>query len=253
MVRKRDSVVGGTARWHNLSTKQKLEIKGVHPSLIAACTLPFIGHLIKVCAGVDEEEEKESALDSLNVSRHRVKFDLSSSRDSSHDHLASFGTGLDSLNVSRQRNVLEPKEDSFRLHNEQPTHIRINEFLEKEKQRGYYEAYYALKCINLDRVNDLSFINELKNEIEIMKKLDHPHITRLIETYDYKGELFMVMELCSGGDLYSRDPYTEDQAARIVGSILSAVDFMHDHDIIHRDLKYENILFANPSPTAEIK
>jgi serine/threonine protein kinase len=61
------------------------------------------------------------------------------------------------------------------------------------------------------------------------------------------------MELCSGGDLYSRDPYTEDEAARIVGSILSAVSFMHHKKIVHRDLKYENILFANSSPMAEIK
>ena len=61
------------------------------------------------------------------------------------------------------------------------------------------------------------------------------------------------MELCSGGDLYTRDPYTEDEAARIVGSIISAVSFMHDRQIVHRDIKYENILFANDSPMSEIK
>jgi len=97
------------------------------------------------------------------------------------------------------------------------------------------------------------YVNELKNEIEIMKRLDHPHISKLVETYEDQGNMYLILELCSGGDLYSRDPYTEDQAARIIGSILSAVDFMHSHGIIHRDLKYENILFATPSPTAEIK
>lgn len=61
------------------------------------------------------------------------------------------------------------------------------------------------------------------------------------------------MELCSGGDLYLRDPYTEEEAARIVSSILSAVAYMHRKKIIHRDLKYENILFVNESPRAEIK
>jgi calcium-dependent protein kinase len=61
------------------------------------------------------------------------------------------------------------------------------------------------------------------------------------------------MELCSGGDLYSRDPYTEDEAARIVSSILSAVGYMHSRKVVHRDLKYENILFVNDSPMAEIK
>lgn len=61
------------------------------------------------------------------------------------------------------------------------------------------------------------------------------------------------MELCWGGDLYSRDPYTEDEAARIAASILSAVRYMHSRRIVHRDLKYENILFAHDGPLAEIK
>lgn len=77
-----------------------------------------------------------------------------------------------------------------------------------------------------------------------MKKLDHAHIARLIETYDHKKNIYVVLELCSGGDLYSRDPYTEDQAARIISGITSAVAFMHEHGVVHRDLKYENIMFA---------
>jgi serine/threonine protein kinase len=61
------------------------------------------------------------------------------------------------------------------------------------------------------------------------------------------------MELCTGGDLYARDPYTEEEAARITSSILSAVAFMHAKGVTHRDLKYENILFVDSSPRAEIK
>jgi len=132
-------------------------------------------------------------------------------------------------------------------------HIRINNFLEKQRACGQYEPYYALKSIHLDRVNDPTFVSELKNEIAIMKRLDHAHIVRPIETYENKGHLYMVMELCSGGDLYSRDPYTEDQAARIINGIISAVAFMHEHNVIHRDLKYENVMFANSHPKAEIK
>lgn len=233
MVKKRDSNVGGTARFHNLSRKKQLELKGVHPTLVMAATLPIIGDFIKTCVGLDEEE-KESVV-------------------------GSFGPGIDTLNVSRRKeiNLGSPdnlrENDSFRENQSKPAHIRINSYLEKEKARGKYEAYYALKSIHLNRVHDPLFVSELKNEIEIMKRLDHAHLSRLIETYEDKGQLYLVLELCSGGDLYSRDPYTEDQAARIVGSILSAVDFMHSHGIVHRDLKYENILFANPSSTAEIK
>jgi hypothetical protein len=112
---------------------------------------------------------------------------------------------------------------------------------------------YAMKSIHFSRVTDSAFVEELKNEISILKALDHPHIVRAIETFSHRNQIFIVMELCSGGDLYSRDPYTEESAARIVSSILSAVAYMHSRNICHRDLKYENILFVNDSPTAEVK
>lgn len=63
----------------------------------------------------------------------------------------------------------------------------------------------------------------------------------------------MVLELCSGGDLYSRDPYSEEEAAHICQSVLSAVAYMHRQGISHRDLKYENVMFASPHPTADVK
>ena len=61
------------------------------------------------------------------------------------------------------------------------------------------------------------------------------------------------MELCSGGDLYARDPYNEDEAARIVQSILNAVAYMHRQGISHRDLKYENVMFVSSHPKADVK
>lgn len=65
--------------------------------------------------------------------------------------------------------------------------------------------------------------------------------------------MYLVLELCSGGDLYARDPYDENQAKGIVASILDAVAYLHSKKITHRDLKYENIMFASPtSPTVKI-
>lgn len=63
------------------------------------------------------------------------------------------------------------------------------------------------------------------------KTLDHPNIVRVMETYNYNNQIFVVMELCSGGDLYTRDPYTEEEAAKIIASILSAVSFMHSRGV----------------------
>ena len=101
------------------------------------------------------------------------------------------------------------------------------------------EVSYALKSIHLDRVKDSTFRSELRNEVAILQRLDHPHIVKAIETFDYRDRLFLVLELCSGGDLYSRDPYDELQACRIVKSVLDAVAYMHSKEITHRDLKFE--------------
>jgi calcium-dependent protein kinase len=235
MVKKRDNEVGGTARWHNLSVRKQLEMKGIHPSIVTLLTLPLVGNWFRNCTGINNNEKREEgdAEDELDLSRA-----CADSTKSNDETLSLDGTRHTTLDRS--------------LHSS-PAHVRINKYFESGKMNGKYEAYYALKSIHLSRVHDDLFINELKNEIEIMKGLDHAHITRLIETYEHRGHLYMVMELCSGGDLYSRDPYTEDQAARITSSILSAVDYMHKHSIVHRDLKYENVLFANASPKAEIK
>ena len=111
---------------------------------------------------------------------------------------------------------------------------------------------YALKRILLDRVKP-SFVQELRNEIDILKTLDHPNIVKVYETFERRTNIFIVLEYCSGGDLYERSPYSERAASKIVAKILSAVSFLHKNNIVHRDLKYENILFESCHPDAEIK
>ena len=67
--------------------------------------------------------------------------------------------------------------------------------------------------------------------------LDHPNIVRAIETYDYHHRLYMVLELCSGGDLYTREHYTEAAAQNIVQSLFSAIAYLHAGGITHRDVR----------------
>jgi serine/threonine protein kinase len=111
---------------------------------------------------------------------------------------------------------------------------------------------YALKSIQLDRVST-AFVEELKNEINILKAMDHPNIVKLQEVFSHKKQIYLILELCDGGDLYTRLPYTEKDSAYITGKLLSAIKYMHDHGIVHRDLKFENIMFENKGPHAEIK
>jgi serine/threonine protein kinase len=114
--------------------------------------------------------------------------------------------------------------------------------------------YFALKEIDLTMVAE-DKLDQLKNEVEILKTLDHMNIIKAYETFQAPSakRLMIVMELCTGGDLHARFPYTEDEAAHITQQILSAVSYMHAQNIIHRDLKLENIMFEDTHPDAAIK
>mmetsp|Transcript_4005 Transcript_4005/g.6698 ORF Transcript_4005/g.6698 Transcript_4005/m.6698 type:complete len:785 (-) Transcript_4005:21-2375(-) len=201
MVRKRDDVIGGSAR-------KELVLSFRRQKRNNDCfKIPVVGGLFKFCMEAKDGDEPGG-------SRHG--------------------------GASRRGDLLQSKESEMSVATANGSNEQVS-------------VLYALKSIHLNRVTDTVFIEELENEIEILKRLDHPHIVRPIETFVHRNQLYIVMELCSGGDLYSRDPYTEEEAARIVSSILSAVGYMHSRKVVHRDLKYENILFVNDSPHAEIK
>mmetsp|Transcript_26946 Transcript_26946/g.78208 ORF Transcript_26946/g.78208 Transcript_26946/m.78208 type:complete len:488 (-) Transcript_26946:291-1754(-) len=84
-----------------------------------------------------------------------------------------------------------------------------------------------------------------RHEVELLKKLDHPNICRLLETCDEGSRMSMVMEFCQDGDLHDvvirRGPLREEVAADIVGQVAGALKFVHGRGIVHRDLKPENI------------
>jgi hypothetical protein len=117
---------------------------------------------------------------------------------------------------------------------------------------GSNHRYYALKSIIISRVSN-EFLDELRNEIDILRTLDHPNIVKAYEVYESKINVYVVMQYCSGGDLFSRVPYSEKESAQIVRKLLSAVAYMHKHNVCHRDIKFENIMFENEDPNAEIK
>ena len=63
------------------------------------------------------------------------------------------------------------------------------------------------------------------------------NILQAFEVFENKQQIYVVMELCSGGDLYHRLPYSEKAAAAITGKVCSAIAFMHSKDVVHRDCK----------------
>jgi serine/threonine protein kinase len=68
----------------------------------------------------------------------------------------------------------------------------------KPEGRRQASVYYALKTIQLARVTP-EFIDELRNEIALLKSMDHPNIVKAYEVYERKTQIYIVMELCSGG------------------------------------------------------
>ena len=118
---------------------------------------------------------------------------------------------------------------------------------------------YAVKCLDLGLVGTSEGLKQLREEIFIMCQLDHPNIVRLEEVYESTSEIYLVQELCLGGELFDRldeQPdyhYTEAECARLVKQMLSAVRYLHSKGIIHRDLKLENFLFSSTSKDSELK
>lgn len=111
---------------------------------------------------------------------------------------------------------------------------------------------FALKSIQL-RLVEKKYLEELRNEIDVLRDLDHPNVVKAYEVYETKTNIFVVMEYLSGGDLYARAPYTESQCAPVISQICSAIFFMHKHGVVHRDLKVENVMYESKEPAAKIK
>jgi len=110
---------------------------------------------------------------------------------------------------------------------------------------------YALKTIKTSRMSK-DMVDELMNEIDILMQLDHPNIVKPLELFSRRREIFFVLYLCTGGDLYKRAPYSEGEAARIVSMIADAIDYMHTNKVVHRDIKFENVLFVSKAKDSEV-
>jgi len=92
-------------------------------------------------------------------------------------------------------------------------------------------------------------LKAIKQEINILWKLDHPNIVKYHETYENDEFLYIVMEYCSGGDLFDLitkrskgEPLKESVIAEIMKDLLLAINHCHENKVVHRDIKAENVM-----------
>ncbi|XDA71547.1 hypothetical protein R6Z07F_001899 [Ovis aries] len=103
----------------------------------------------------------------------------------------------------------------------------------------------AIKIIDKARL-DSSNLEKIYREVQIMKLLNHPHIIKLYQVMETKDMLYIVTEFAKNGEMFdyltSNGHLSESEARKKFWQILSAVEYCHSHNIVHRDLKTENLL-----------
>jgi calcium-dependent protein kinase len=116
---------------------------------------------------------------------------------------------------------------------------------------------YAVKVLSKLKFAAESDRENMKLETSLMAKVTgHPNVVNLHETYEDRGNFYLVMDLCQGGELMDRivqsKHFSERVASRYFKQMLSALKHCHDHHVVHRDLKPENFLFQSHSETAAL-
>ena len=112
----------------------------------------------------------------------------------------------------------------------------------------------AVKVINK---NSLSSINKMKEEISILRKLNHPNIVKFFGYTETNNQLLIKMEYIKFGTLKfwikQKEKISEEESSIILSKVLSAIEYLHSKQITHRDIKPENIMLSKKNDLESIK
>ena len=111
--------------------------------------------------------------------------------------------------------------------------------------------YYAIKRLNFKDINEKEK-KQINNEVSCIKKLKHPNIISYKDSFNDEDNYFnIVTTFCEGGDIYNKiqkqngEYFSEEQILNWAVQILLGLDYIHKNDIIHRDIKPQNIFIKN--------
>ncbi|XP_074564693.1 calcium/calmodulin-dependent serine/threonine-protein kinase 1-like [Curcuma longa] len=117
----------------------------------------------------------------------------------------------------------------------------------------------AVKVIPKAKMTTSIAIEDVRREVRILSSLaGHKNLVHFYDAYEDEDNVYLVMELCKGGELLERilsrgGKYSEEDAKTVIVQILSAVSFCHLQGVVHRDLKPENFLFTSGDETSNLK
>jgi calcium/calmodulin-dependent protein kinase I len=198
------------------------------------------------------------------------KTEKTSSAKSDHaDNTKASSNGGDATAKAKTDNTKKPDNKdtkSRKIDGAEDGNIKDKYTLGAELGRGGFSIVYkavrktdeepvAVKIVQKTLIRE--DIKLLKREIEIMKTVDHPNILKLIEIYEDNENVYIVMELVDGNELFDRivdrGYYSEKSTIHIVKQILEAIRYLHEHHIAHRDLKPENLLCSGEGSAEVVK
>ena len=105
---------------------------------------------------------------------------------------------------------------------------------------------YALKCMRKGQIIALKQVEHVMNEKKILAMCDHPFLLQLAAAYQDSDELYMLLELALGGELFTilreRQKFDEPTSRFYGANVAAAFEYLHERKIVYRDLKPENLL-----------
>nr|DAD42859.1 TPA_asm: hypothetical protein HUJ06_001089 [Nelumbo nucifera] len=117
----------------------------------------------------------------------------------------------------------------------------------------------AVKIIPKEKMTTAIAIEDVRREVKILRALTgHKNLVQCYDSYEDDENVYIVMELCKGGELLDRilsrgGKYSEEDAKSVMVQILSVVAFCHLQGVVHRDLKPENFLFSTKEEESQLK
>ncbi|TYK18738.1 CDPK-related kinase 7-like isoform X1 [Cucumis melo var. makuwa] len=129
----------------------------------------------------------------------------------------------------------------------------------RAKKGSFKGQQVAVKIIPKSKMTTAIAIEDVRREVKILRALTgHKNLVQFYDSYEDEENVYVVMELCEGGELLDRilsrgGKYSEEDAKVIMVQILSVVAYCHLQGVVHRDLKPENFLFTSKDETSTLK